>query len=390
MSNFENSAVNLPVLRERAFNGRWAVIPEDVIPLTAADPDFPVAPPILEAMHAYLRAGYLNYGPFCGLDSFKVSVATHFNTRKGCQFEPRHVLAVNSAASGMQQVLQAMIQPGDEAIIMDPVDFLFKTTVEAVGGRPILWPVADDGLDVGCLQALITPRTKIICLCNPHNPLGRVFTLPELQSLAALAESHGIWILSDEIWSDVVYDNREFVSFSAVSDWAAEHSFTVYGFSKTFGLAGLRIGAILCANEARLEQLITRAGYQSTIEGVSTLSQIAASAALDHAWPWAQDFVAHLQQNRDLALEMLNQSDFFTTQKPQGTFVLFPRLNLEIDSTLFADRLLQVGKVAVVPGAARWFGPGAKGHFRLCLSTSREILSTGINRILEATCDWQP
>lgn len=384
MQLFDHKSINFNILKQRAFNGRWAVVPADVLPLTAADPDFPVAPEIIAAMQSYLEAGYLNYGPFSGLNGFKKSVACHYNQRKGCAFALEDVLAVNSAAMGMYLVANYLLKPGDEAIIFDPVDFLFKKTLDAVGAQPVLCRMAPQTgvLDLGYLESLITPRTKLISICNPQNPLGKVYRKSELLELATIAERHGIWVMSDEIWSDIVYDQQPYQSYAGVSEFAAQHSFTVYGFSKTFGLAGLRIGAVLCQNKVRMQDFIEKSHFNTTIEGVSTLSQIGAAAALDDAWYWAEAFVKHLQSNRDLVYGLLKSSESLEPNLPEATYVIFPKIKNGLSSEVYVQQVLEQARVAIVPGSTRWFGPGAEGHVRICFSTAREVLEEGVLRIL--------
>lgn len=384
--HFDHSSIDLATLRQRAFNGRWAVVPHDVIPLTAADPDFKVAPEIVAQLNHYLSAGYLSYAPASGLDEFKQSVAQHYHLRKQCSYHYTDVLAVNSAAQGMYLVAKYVLQANDEAIIFDPVDFLFKKSVEVVGARPVLCPVDTNtgSIDMDYLESLITPRTKLLCICNPHNPLGKVYDLATLSQLNEIAARYHLWVMSDEIWSDIVYDGQMYRSFASVSDDAAQRCFTVYGFSKTFGLAGLRIGAVLCNNKAVMTDFIGKSNFNNTIEGVSTLSQIAAAAALDQAWYWAEAFVAHLQRNRDVAYRLINQSGILQChQAPEATYVIFPKIMNGMSSDQFAAAALERAKVAIVPGSERWFGAGAEGHIRICFSTSEQLLVEGIERILQ-------
>lgn len=383
---FEHHEINLEILRKRAHNGRWAVSPNDVIPLTAADPDFPVAPEIIAGINDYLQHGYLSYGPFSGLEEFKNSIANHYNLRKGCSFSSRDVLAVNSAASGMYLIAKYFLQPGDEAIIFDPVDFLFKKTVESVGAVAKLCSVntITGEIDFENLKSLITPKTKLISICNPHNPVGKIYGVDELKKIASISLEKNIWVMSDEIWSDIIYDEKKYFSYASVSEEAAQKSFTVYGFSKTYGMAGLRIGAVICKNENVMQDFIEQSNFNSTIEGVSTLSQIAASVALDKAWYWAENFIQHLERNRNLAFDLINQSKILEAQKPESTYVIFPKIKNGLNSDMFVEQCLTKGKVAIVPGSARWFGPGAEGHVRICFSTSKEILEEGISRILKS------
>lgn len=383
---FTNNDINFEALKRKAYNGRWATLEEGIIPLTAADPDFRMSKEIENGIIEYIKDGYLSYGPFSGLPEFKKSVAEHFNTSKKGSYTPENVLAVNSAAMGMYMVAKYVLNPGDEAIIFDPVDFLFKKTVDSVGGNIKLCAVDSKtgDIDFEMLVSLISPKTKLISICNPHNPVGRIYSREILQKIADIAAAHDLWVMSDEIWSDIVYDKKEFNTYSSVSENAKKKSFTVFGFSKSFGIAGLRIGAVLCNDQELLDDFTEKSMFNSTIEGVSTLSQIAASVAIDKAKPWFNDFLTHLQHNRDLAHSMLSNSGVLIPNLPEATFVIFPKINNGMSSDEFAQHVLKEGKVAIVPGSERWFGKGAEGHVRICFSTSQEILTEGLNRIINS------
>ncbi|WES96231.1 pyridoxal phosphate-dependent aminotransferase [Chryseobacterium arthrosphaerae] len=383
---FTNNDINFEALKRKAYNGRWATLDDGIIPLTAADPDFRTAPEIEQGIIEYIKDGYLSYGPFSGLPEFKKSVADHFNRQKNGSFSPENVLAVNSAAQGMFLIASYVLQPGDEAIILDPVDFLFKKSVETVGGKVMLCPVdtSTGEIDFEKMLSLISPKTRLISICNPHNPLGKVYSKETLKRISEIASAHHLWVMSDEIWSDIVYDHKNFHTYSSVSEEARTKSFTVYGFSKSFGIAGLRIGAVLCNDQEVLDDFTEKSNFNSTIEGVSTLSQIAGSVALEKARPWFKEFLSHLQQNRDLAFRLLKHSEVLEPGLPEATFVLFPKIKNGMSSDAFAQHVLQQGKVAIVPGSERWFGKGAEGHIRICFSTSQEILEEGINRIINS------
>lgn len=383
---FTNKDINFEALKRKAYNGRWATLENGIIPLTAADPDFRMSPEIEQGIIEYIKDGYLSYGPFSGIPEFKKSVAKHFNTEKNGSFTPENVLAVNSAAQGMFLVAKYVLGPGDEAIIFDPVDFLFKKTVEAAGGNIKLCAVDSKTgeIDFEMLTSLISSKTKLISICNPHNPVGRVYSKEVLIKISEIAEAYNLWVMSDEIWSDIVYDKKEFNTYSSVSEAAKKKSFTVFGFSKSFGIAGLRIGAVLCNDQELLDDFTEKSQFNSTIEGVSTLSQIAASVAIEKAKPWFNDFLEHLQHNRDLAYSMLSNSGILTPNLPEATFVIFPKIENGFSSEAFTQHVLKEGKVAVVPGSERWFGKGAEGHIRICFSTSREILEEGLSRIIKS------
>lgn len=140
------------------------------------------------------------------------------------------------------------------------------------------------------MLSLISPKTRLISICNPHNPLGKVYSKETLKRISEIASAHHLWVMSDEIWSDIVYDHKNFHTYSSVSEEARTKSFTVYGFSKSFGIAGLRIGAVLCNDQEVLDDFTEKSNFNSTIEGVSTLSQIAGSVALEKPGPGLKNF----------------------------------------------------------------------------------------------------
>ncbi len=390
-ARFADAAVPMSLLRERAHNLRWATLPPDVIALTAADPDFAVAAPIREAITDYVGGGVFSYGPPAGLPEFRQACARVLQRRKGWwSCEPTQILAVDSAAAGMLHVARFALAPGDEAIVFDPVDFIFTSAVEAAGGvvRRLPLDPQTGRFSTEALAGLVTARTRLLCVCNPHNPTGRVFSAEELRALGDLAVAHDLWILNDEIWSDIVFAPTSFVSLPTLGDAIADRTITVHGLSKTFGLAGLRVGFIAAPSAEVARQLLAASLASSTMTGVSTLSQVAATAAYSHDWDWADGFVAHLHRQRDHAVARLARLPGIEVRVPEGTYVLFPKVTVRdprtgaaMRSEALAAHLLERGRVAVVPGATRWFGPGAEGHLRLVFSTSRAILDEGLDRI---------
>jgi aspartate/methionine/tyrosine aminotransferase len=380
---FDDAAVPLSLLRQRAFNQRWAEQPEGVIPLTAADPDFPAAAVIREALVAHVREGVFSYGPPGGLPLFREAVARDLRQRRGAAVEPGGVMAVNSAAAGLALVARHWLRPGDEAIVWDPVDFLLPHVVRAAGGVPVLWPIERHGpLDLEALDRLITPRTRLLCLCNPHNPLGRCFSRQELESLGRFCLARGLRVLSDEVWSDIVYPPAVFTSWLALEPSLAAIGAVVQGFSKGFALAGLRVGSVAMADPEELAALLAASDQPSTVDGVATLSQVAAAAACgSEGLAWLAAFLDHLRQRRDQAVEALRAIPGLTVSRPDATYVAFVGLPAGGESAeALVERLRLEHGLALVPGSPRWFGPGGAGHVRLCFATGEGILAEGLRR----------
>ena len=382
---FTDQTINYPLLRERAFNLRWANVPEGVIPLTAADPDFPSAPAIAEALNRFIRDRYFPYAPAEGYLFFREAISAFYERVRGFRISPELVLPVDSAAFGIAVACKAVLNQGDEAIVFDPVDFLFKYNIELAGATARALPIPLDPeapIDLDKLRSLIGPRTKMICLCNPVNPTGKVFSREELVQIAAIAREFNLLILSDEIWSDIVFQPHIYTSVASLDEDTAMRTITVSGFSKSYGLAGLRAGMLMASDPDLFGRLREASLHHTTVHGCNVLAQVAATAALNECADWLSDFVNHLQQMRDLSLKEIESIPGFRVFAPQGCYLLFCNISQTgMESSALQSILLEKAKVAVVPGLPRWFGDKAEGHIRICFSTSEVLLKEAFGRI---------
>jgi len=373
-------ATDSDFLNNNAFNMRWACVEEGHIPLTAADWDIQVSSAVSEAVTTYLQFQSFPYGNNTGMDAFKKAIANHFNQRKNAVVNSEEVLATNSAAKAIDDVYSFLLKEGDEILLADPVDFLLAECARRKNVVIKRYQQRSSGIDLAELDRLVTSKTKALVICNPHNPLGYVLQKEQLEALSNWANEKGIVIISDEVWSDIVHTEESFTSIRSVNSKA----WIVYGLSKGFGLAGLRIGAIIVPSEEQAELLSEKQGYSRTLEGASTLSQIAATAALEKGWADTQEAVSLFQKNLEHAVLVLNKSEYLKCEMPQGTFVLTVRHPSSWDTEILCERLAKEGKVHVVPGLEKWFGPGAIGTFRISLATTPEITTEGIERV----CNW--
>ncbi len=381
---FDDNAVDLGILKRRAYNLRWATVPDGVIPLTAADPDFPCAREIAEEISRFSKDRYFSYGPPDGLPEFKDSMAGYFSEKRNILAKREYIFPVDSAAFGIYVTCKAFLGVGDEAIIFDPVDFLFRYSIESVGGVavPFAIPAGINGVDFGQIEPLITKRTKLICLCNPLNPTGKVFTKVELMKLGEIACKYDLAILSDEIWSDIVFDPHTYTSIASLGEEVGDRTITVTGFSKSYGLAGLRIGAVMASNERYYSKLFAASLHKSTVHGANVLSQVAAVAALDKCQYWLKDLLSHLLKMRNICVEGLNTINGFNCIAPEGCYVAFANISgTGLSSQEMQQRLMDKARVAVVPGLKEWFGEGATGYIRLSFATSEKILREALARI---------
>ncbi|RHY07021.1 hypothetical protein DYB25_009576 [Aphanomyces astaci] len=290
----------LEVLRERAFNYRWATVPKGVIPLTAADPDFACSDRVVEFLQNEVATKVFPYAPAMGLDEFRQAIAGYFSHHR--VVSPDQVLAANSAAS---VVMNYLVGPNDAILIPDPVDFLIPLTAQRTNARVIRFPVTRSGLDLAVLEAHYDPSVMFLAICNPHNPLGFVYSAHDLHALAGWASARSITVISDEVWADTVADKPSFTGFA---------------------LAGFRIGAILAPSAAEARALADHGGFVSTVEGVSSLSQMAAVGALRHGLAWNQAFATHCQTATAFVAQALTRIGCFDAVAPQGTFLVWAKM----------------------------------------------------------------
>ncbi|MGE4485433.1 MAG: pyridoxal phosphate-dependent aminotransferase [Oscillospiraceae bacterium] len=390
MNSFTNDNINFDILRQRAFNLRWAEVPEGVIPLTAADHDFPAAPEVVDAIVNYSKSGYFPYVPPRGMREFREAAARSLWERKHEKVNPDFVLPIDSAARGMSVIAKAILKPGDEVIVFDPVDFLFKTSMEAAGAKSILFPsqLREDRISLEGLEKYITPKTRMLGFCNPHNPMGMLYTKEDLDYLLSLSEKYGFYIMNDEIWSDIVYPGSRYNSLIAFGAERNARTLSVFGFSKSFGIAGLRSGFVYCMNREMYDIIAAASEVDSTIGGISCLSQVAGTACLEKAYYRVDEFVRQMTENRNYALDRIKKMPGIKCHTPQATFVIFPDITeTGMDPVDFVNLMREKYKVALVPGGARFFGPGSAGHIRICLSTSHEVLEEGLNRLEQGLRD---
>ncbi len=387
MNYFDNKNVNLDALKKKAYNLRWAEVEDGVIPLTAADPDFPCAPCIKQAMFDYIEDGYFSYTPKMGLEEFKSSFVRYVKERKDEDINSQLVLPVDSAARAMYIIAKAILKKDDEMIVFDPCDFLFRESCIAAGGVPVYYPVALDSknrkMDLSKLEDYITPKTKMIGLCNPHNPYGLVYTKEELDYIMSLCEKYNLYIMNDEIWSDIIYSDSKFNSIYCLGNERCSRVLSVFGYSKSFGLAGLRIGVAYTTNEELFKKIVEASDVLSTAGGATSISQVAALAAMNGAKDWQEEFMKLLESNRDYAVDYINKNiDGLHAYMPQGTYLLYVDINdLKMSAVDFVDYLRKEVKLAVVPGGHNFFGDKSEGHIRICIATSRAILEEGLERL---------
>ena len=361
----------------------------DVIALSAGEPDFDTPDHIKEAAIAAIRRGETKYTAVDGIPELKAAIVKKFKRENELDYKASQVTVGTGGKQVLFNALVATINPGDEVVIPAPYWVSYPDIVMFAGGTPV--PVAttlESGFKMkpADLERAITPKTKWLIFNSPCNPSGAAYTRAELKALTDVLVKHPhVWVLTDDMYEHLVYDEFEFTTPAQVEPKLYERTLTMNGVSKTYCMTGWRIGY-----GAGPESLIKAMGTlqsQSTTNP-SSISQWAALAGLDGP----QDFIARnnkvFKERRDLVVSMLNQANGLSCPKPEGAFYVFPFCAGAIGKTApsgkkistdedFAKELLSAEGVAVVHGSAFGLGPA----FRVSYATKTEDLEEACRRI---------
>jgi cysteine-S-conjugate beta-lyase len=369
------------VLRAKP-SGKWTRYDGDVLPCWVADMDFPPAEPIRRALHDHVDHGSFGYPPKGGVPGLVPAVADRLATRFGWQVDEEAIYPIAGIIPGLFLGTLATTGPGEQVIVQPPVYPPFFSVIEQAQRRVLDNPLVDDGeryvMDLGALRSAITPATRTLMFCNPHNPTGRVFTRAELEALAEVVLEHRLWVLSDELHADLVFDGTH-VPFASISPEIAQRTVTVYGPTKAFNLAGAKIGLLVAQNPDLLARLKEVAGY--FLPGVNTLGQVATLAAYRDGGPWLEAALAYLRANRDhLLARLAAEAPAVRGYAPEGTYLVWLDFRAVGLGDSPATALLERGRVALNCGLD--YGLGGAGFARFNVATSRTILDAAIDRIV--------
>jgi aspartate/methionine/tyrosine aminotransferase len=374
--NYSFESVPLSIRKTQSFNLRWAELPDNVIPLTAADVDFEYAPEIKEYLVKMIESGFSPYSPAAGISLFRESFAQFYQVQKQyMNISPEQVIATNSAAAAIETVYQFLLQPGDEIIVQDPVDFLLAHCAEKMG---VIVQKIPNHINQFWdeWESQISSKTKALVWCHPNNPEGLYSNPKDLKPLIDLARKYRLPIISDEVWSDWIWNQP----FESIANYY-ENTFTVYGFSKGFGLAGFRIGAIITPNHVITQQILSNQGYERTINGVSAMSQYAAIGAMKFGLPWQNKAKEIVKENLQWVISAINQTSILEATFPEATFLAWATIKNGVDSEQLAKHIQEKFGIACVPGKEKWFGPSAENHLRFSCAFGTELRSEIANRI---------
>lgn len=376
MSGFD---FDTPIDRRGTGCSKWSRYGDDVLPMWVADMDFAVAPPILEAIRARLEHPVLGYG--VARDALRDAVVAMLAREYGWDVAPEAVCFLPGVEPGFNMALRAFLEPGDGVVVQTPA---YKPMLAAPGHwglRRVDAPLAVRGDDVVCdldaLRAALAP-SRALLFCNPHNPLGKVFSRSELEAIAAAALEAGAVIISDEIHCELLFDGRRHIPIASLSPEVAARTVTLMSASKSYNIAGLKTAFAIIPDAAMRDRfLASKAGM---VDSVNVLGLEATLAALEHGAAWKAALLPYLQANRDWLVETVRaRLPGLSIHKPEGTFLAWldgSALGIGEPQPWFLER----AKVALSPGAEFGVPLGARLNF----GCPRSVLEAGVARLQAA------
>lgn len=350
----------------------------DVCSFSAGEPDFDTPDHIKAAAKKALDEGKTNYGPAAGEPRLRAAIAQKLQQDNNLDYDSENIIVTNGGKHSLYGLMMATINPGDEVIIPAPFWVSYPEMVKLAGGTPVVVPTAADSgykITPSQLQAAITPRTKLFILNSPSNPTGAVYTPTEITKLADVIVSHGIYVVSDEIYEKILYDGAQHLSIGAVSSEAFERSIVSNGFAKAYAMTGWRIGYL--AGPKSLITAMNTLQSQST-SNVCTFAQYGAIAALEDSQHCVETMRQAFEIRRTRILEYVNAIPKLSAPSPKGAFYLYVNIHeLGISSLDFCNTLLKEEHVATIPGVAF----GAEGTIRLSYAASIDTIERGMERL---------
>ncbi|KON39039.1 aromatic amino acid aminotransferase [Lactiplantibacillus plantarum] len=360
-----------------AFNAEIANIP-DIVRLTLGEPDFNTPEHVKQAAIESIEADESHYAPSNGTLALRTAAAEFLAAKYDVHYDPAsEVIITAGATGGIYTALTSILNPGDEVLIPTPIFPLYIAIVKLSGATPVFMDTSDNGfvLSPDQLQTTLAahPKTKAVVLNFPSNPTGVTYRHDDLKALAAVLANQPIFVLSDEIYSELTYGEPH----ESIANYLPTQTILLNGVSKSHAMTGWRIG-IMCAPKAITAQLGKI--HQFTVTSTTTNAQAAATEALKNGLDDAQVMKREYQERRDYLYDALNDLGF-QSAKPEGAFYLFSKIpaGLPQNSMAFCRELAHEARVALIPGSS--FGPGGEGYVRISYAASMADLKTAVTRL---------
>ncbi len=363
----------------------WAVEKTgEVIHLEVGQPDFDTPSHIVEATCRYANAGNTKYVPNAGVDPLRESAARYFERNTGIATGANNILVTPGAVMSVATSFLALLEPGDEVLLPDPGWPNYHMAVSIVHGKSVFYNLRAENHflpDLDEIERLVSAKTKLILLCTPSNPTGQVYGEALMRDLMQFAQRHDLWVLSDEIYGDIVFDEKH---HSALPHDEDGRTLIVSGMSKSYAMTGYRVGF----TRANPDYIELAAKLQEPFVSCGTgFSQLASAEALDGPHEPVAAMREAYHRRRDIAVEVLRAYDLYR-YTPGGAIYLMIDISASgMDSQDFAMKLLNKMRVAVAPG--KTFGKMCEDHIRISIAASDEHIRRGVTAICELVREGQ-
>ncbi|MFQ6113544.1 MAG: pyridoxal phosphate-dependent aminotransferase [bacterium] len=353
----------------------------DIIHLQIGEPDFTTPQHIIEAGVAALREGQTHYSPAAGIMPLREAVVEDVHARRGVRPKVEQVIVTPGAKPIMFFVILACIEQGDEVIYPNPGFPIYESVINFVGGAPVplpLWEENDFRFDPDEFRSLVTDRTRLIIINSPQNPTGGILTQQDIEVIADVAKNKNIWVLSDEVYKNIIYEGEHASIYSLPE--MQNNTILLDGFSKTYAMTGWRLGFGVMRED--LAKHVERLMINSN-SCTATFSQYAAVEALQGPTEEVDAMVQEFRRRRDVIVDGLNGIPGISCRLPKGAFYVFPNVKkIKMSSQELETYLLNKAGVALLSGTA--FGKFGEGYLRLSYANSIENIQKGLERISEA------
>nr|WP_288564246.1 MalY/PatB family protein [uncultured Romboutsia sp.] len=373
--------------RTNNFSAKWSEMNKNfgtnnLLPMWVADMDFLTAPCVMEALKDRLEQGIFGYTT--RPSSYNESIVNWLDNRFSWKINQEWLMFSPAVITSISLLIQNLTQKNDKIMIQEPVYSPFHNIVESNERSLVISPLVklDDGsyvMDYEDIESKIKD-VKIFILCNPHNPVGRVWTREELTRLGEICLKHNVLVISDEIHSDIILKNHKHTPFASISKEFRENTITCMAPTKTFNLAGLQSSFLVISNPYYYE-VMDKAFSILDIKRNNAFSLVATEAAYNYGEDWLYELIKYIEDNVDFAIDYIkNHMPQLKVKKPEGTYLLWVDFsNLNVDKKDLKNALINKGRIALSDGSS--FGIGGDGYYRINLACPRSMVLEGLKRI---------
>jgi len=357
---------------------------KDIISFGIGEPDFITPDHVREAAKQAIEEGYTHYTPNAGFADLREALSQKLNDFNHIPVKSEEVLVTSGGTQALFSAFYVLLNPGDELIVPDPGFLIYGSQVILAGGNPVFLPIREANhfqIDPNELEKMITPKTKAILLNSPSNPTGMVINRDILEKVAEIAKKYNLFIISDELYEDILFDGRKHLSIASLPGMK-ERTISIFGFSKSYAMTGWRIAYIACP-ESLIQEMIKI--QQNTAVCPNSVTQRAVLYGLQNPRETnlsINNMREAYQKRRDVIMKGFSEIDGFDCLSPEGAFYAFPNITKTGKSSgELSMYLLDECGVVTVPGNA--FGQYGEGYLRFSFATSVDMIQNGLEKIKE-------